>query len=190
MPQKIIGHQVFKFNPDGKLLMTLGKTGGNRPGQPAERDSFYQPNDVLVAPNGDIFVAEGHGGENGRISKFNKDGKFIKEWGKRGSAIGQFNQPHSLAMDSRGRLFVADRSNNRLQIFDQEGGFLEEWKQFSRISGLFIDRNDWLYAADSESSNRSNAGWKRGIRIGSARDGKVTAFIPDPEWTPELRPKA
>jgi sugar lactone lactonase YvrE len=117
--------------------------------------------------------------------KFSKDGKFIKTWGKRGSAAGEFDTPHGLAFDSRGRLFVADRGNNRIQIFDQDGKFLEEWKQFSRPSGIYIDRNDVLYVADSESNSKTNPGWKRGIRIGSVKDGKVTAFIPDPEPDPE-----
>jgi sugar lactone lactonase YvrE len=181
------GHIVVKFNQEGKVLLTLGKIGvaGDGP------DTFNQPSDVVTAPNGDIFVADGHGGNtNARIVKFNKDGKFIKTWGKKGTAPGEFDTPHSLAMDSRGRLFVADRNNNRLQIFDQDGKFLEEWKQFSRISGLYIDRNDVLYAADSESNARRHAGWKRGIRIGSAKDGKVTAFIPDPEPNPDSGPGA
>ena len=117
-----------------------------------------------------------------RISKFTKDGKFIKSWGKLGSAPGEFRTPHSLAFDSRGRLFVADRGNVRLQIFDQDGKFLEESKQFSRLSGIYIDKNDMLYGADSESSLTSHpGGWKRGIRIGSAKDLKVTTLIPDPE---------
>jgi sugar lactone lactonase YvrE len=176
-PGATIGHQVFKFSPDGRLLMTLGKPGGG-----ADPDYFYQPNDVLAAPNGDIFVAEGHGGANSRILKFTKDGKLIKVIGKKGSGPGEFDQPHALAMDSRGRLFVGDRGNNRIQILDQEGGFIADWRQFSRASGLYIDRNDILYAADSESGSaaKNRPEWKRGIRIGSARDGKVTAFIPDP----------
>ena len=171
------GHQVFKYSPDGKLLLTLGKPGGA-----AAPDFFYQPNDVLVAPNGDIFVAQGHGAPNDRIFKFSKDGKPIKAWGKRGTAPGEFDQPHALAMDSRGRLFVGDRNNNRIQIFDQDGTFLEEWKQFSRPSGLYIDRQDTLYVADSESESvaRNHNGWKRGIRVGSAKDGSVKYFIPDP----------
>ena len=173
------GHQVFKFSPDGKLLMTLGKAGGGD-----DSEFFRNPNDILVAPNGDIFVSEGHGGANGRILKFTKDGKFIKSFGKKGSAPGEFDQPHALAMDSKGRLFVGDRTNNRVQIFDQDGKFIAEWKQFGRPSGLYIDKNDVLYSADSESNDRgaygNNPGWKRGIRIGSAKDGKVTAFIPDP----------
>ncbi len=171
------GHQVFKFSPDGKVLMTLGKprVAGNGP------DTFNSPSDVLVAPNGDIFVADGHGGDtNARIVKFAKDGAFIKAWGKKGSGPGEFNVPHSLAMDSSGRLFVGDRSNSRIQIFDQDGKLLAEWKQFGRPSGVFIDRNDVIYVADSESNNTQNPGFKRGLRIGSAKDGKVTALIPDP----------
>ncbi|HYR92526.1 MAG TPA: peptidyl-alpha-hydroxyglycine alpha-amidating lyase family protein [Terriglobia bacterium] len=171
------GNQVFKFSPDGKLLMTLGKPGGA-----AEPEFFYQPDDVLVAPNGDIFVSEGHGGGNNRILKFSKDGKLIKTWGKLGTAPGEFDQPHALAMDSRGRLFVGDRNNNRIQIFDQDGKFIAEWKQFSRPSGVYIDKNDNIYVADSESVSvtRSHDGWKRGIRVGSAKDGSLKYFIPDP----------
>ena len=148
--------------------------------------TFNQPSDVITNANGDIFVADGHGGNsNARIVKFDKNGKFIKTWGKKGSAPGEFDIPHSLAFDSRGRLFVADRNNVRLQIFDQEGNFIDQWYQFSRISGIFIDKNDMLYAADSESSPTSHpGGWKRGMRIGSARDGKVLYFIPDPQIEP------
>lgn len=175
------GHIVVKFSPEGKVLLTLGKAGV--PGD--SQETFNQPSDVITASNGDIFVADGHGGNtNARIVKFDKNGKFIKSWGKKGSAPGEFDTPHSLAFDSKGRLFVADRNNNRIQIFDQDGKFLEEWKQFSRISGLYI-RNDILYAADSESNTARHPGWKRGIRIGSAKDGKVTAFIPDPEANPD-----
>ena len=176
------GHQVFKFSPEGKVLLTLGKAGvaGDGP------DVFNQPSDVVVASSGEIFVADGHDeGSNARIVKFTKEGKFVKTWGKRGSGPGEFDTPHGLAFDSRGRLFVADRGNNRIQIFDQEGKFLEEWKQFSRPSGIFIDANDVLYVADSESNGKVNPGFKRGIRVGSAKDGKVTAFIPDPEPNPE-----
>jgi sugar lactone lactonase YvrE len=181
-PTTLIGHQVFKFSPDGKVLLTLGKPGGNQPGKPAEPSSFYQPNDVVVAPNGDIYVSEGHGGANSRIVKFTKDGKFIAEWGKKGSGRGELDQPHALAFDSRGRLFVGDRSNNRIVILDQQGTVLDQWTQFSRPSGIYIDRNDRLYVADSESESvsRNHDGWKRGIRIGNAKDGTVVAFIPDP----------
>jgi sugar lactone lactonase YvrE len=176
------GFQVVKFSPEGKVLMTLGKAGGGTEAP----ESFNQPNDVAIAPNGDIFVAEGHTPMMGtaQILKFTKDGKFIKKWGKHGSGPGEFEVPHALAFDSRGRLFVGDRANNRVQIFDQDGKFIAEWKQFSRPSGLYIDKNDILYVTDSESTDKQgygyNPGWKRGIRIGSVKDGVVTAFIPDP----------
>jgi DNA-binding beta-propeller fold protein YncE len=188
-PAKIIGHQVYKFSPQGKLLLALGKAGGNRPGEPADPGSFYQPNDVITNDKGEIFVVEGHSDAataTARLVKLDRTGKFIKETGKRGNAPGEFLQPHALAFDSKGRLFVADRSNNRIQIFDQDLNLLDTgWEQYSRISGLAIDRNDMLYAADSESGSvaPSRPEWKRGIRIGSIRegkDGKIHAFIPDP----------
>jgi len=169
-----VGHQVLKFSPDGKLLLSLGKAGGA-----AEPDYFYQPNDVLVAPNGDIFVSEGHGGRGARVLKFDKSGKFLMQFGKPGSGPGEFNVPHALAMDSRGRLFIGDRANNRIQIFDQQGQFIAEWRQFGRPSGVHIDRNDVIYVADSESGDNRNPDYKRGIRVGSAKDGSVTALIPD-----------
>jgi DNA-binding beta-propeller fold protein YncE len=176
------GHQVIKFSPDGKVLMRLGKAGvaGSGP------DEFNAPSAVYVAPNGDIFVADGHGGNtNSRIVKFAPDGKFIKTWGKKGSAPGEFDIPHTLAMDSQGRLFVGDRQNNRIEIFDQDGKFLDQWFQFSRPSGVFIDKHDTIYVADSESESvsKNHDGWKRGIRIGKVSDGVVTAFIPDPAET-------
>ena len=171
------GHQVFKLSPQGKVLMTLGKPGiaGDGP------DTFNAPTDVFVAANGDVFVSDGHGGDtNARVVKFSKDGKFISAWGKRGSGPSEFALPHALAIDSAGRLFVADRGNNRIEIFDQNGKFISEWKQFGRPSGLFIDKNDILYCMDSESTPATNRGFRRGLTIGSARDGTVTTFIPAP----------
>jgi DNA-binding beta-propeller fold protein YncE len=187
-PANPVGHQIFKFSPDGKVLLALGKPGGNRPGQPADPASFYQPNDIITNDKGEIFVVEGHGDGAAiqRLSKFDRAGKFLKETGARGNGPGQFVQPHALAFDSKGRLFVADRSNNRIQIYDQDLNLLETgWEQYSRISGLSIDKNDMLYAADSESGsvNPAHGEWKRGIRIGSirdGRDGKIRYFIPDP----------
>ncbi len=173
------GHQVIKFTPQGKELMRLGKAGvaGVGPGE------LTAPSDVLVAPNGDIFVVDEHGIEGiNRVQKFSKDGTFIKQWGKTGTGPGEFLDPHALAMDSQGRLFVGDRKNNRIQIFDQDGNHIASWTQFGRPSGIYIDDNDILYSADSESNFTTNAGWMRGIRIGSVTDGLVTAFIPDPQW--------
>ena len=177
------GHQVFKFSPKGKVLLTLGKPGVAGSGE----DAFNRPSAVAIGMNGDIFVADGHGGDsNARIVKFSKRGKFIMTWGKKGTAPGEFDIPHALALDSKGRLFVADRGNNRIQIFDQSGKFIDQWPQFSRPSGIFIDRNDVLYVADSESGSvaKDHAAWKRGIRIGSAKDGSLIAFIPDPNTDP------
>jgi len=178
------GQQVFKFNQDGKLLLALGKAGVAGPGM----DTFDQPTEVAIAPNGDIFVSDGHGTAptaNARIMKFDKTGKFLKTWGKKGKGPGEFDVPHTLAFDSRGRLFVGDRQNNRIEIFDQDGRFIAEWKQFGRPSGIFIDKNDVLYVGDSESRNGDpgygyNPGCRRGIRIGSAKDGSVKFFVPDP----------
>ena len=174
------GHQIFKFSPDGKLLLTLGSAGGAR-----DPGFFLQPNNMLVAPDGSIFVVEGHSsaaGATARVLKFSKDGKLVASWGTKGSGPDEYDQPHAIAMDSKGRLFVGDRSNNRIKILDQNGKLLDTWYQFSRPSGIWIDRDDNIYVSDSESGSvaRNRPEWKRGIRIGSAKDGKVVAFIPDP----------
>ena len=176
------GHQVFKFDRNGRVLMTLGKAGVSGSGP----DLFDQPTDVVINASGEIFVSDSHrNGKNNRIVKFTKDGKFIKEWGRKGTGPGQISEPHTIALDSRGRLFVGDRENNRIQIFDQEGKLLDEWRQFGRPSGIYITKDDTIYVADSESGPDTGAhelpGTKKGIRIGSARDGSVTAFIEDME---------
>lgn len=173
-PQGTRGHQVIKFSPHGEVLMTLGT-----PGVPGDGpDHFISPSDVVVADNGDIFVADGHSGDgNNRVVKLSKEGKFIKAWGKTGYAPGEFRKLHAIAIDSQRRVFVADRSNNRIQIFDQEGNFLAIWTQFGRPSGIFFDKNDQIYVADSESDIVQNPGWEMGIRIGDARTGWVDAFI-------------
>jgi DNA-binding beta-propeller fold protein YncE len=178
------GHQVFKFSPDGKVLMTLGKAGVSGSGP----DLLDQPTDVVVAPDGTIFVTDSHrNGKNNRVVKFDKNGKFLKEWGRKGSGPGEFSEPHTIAMDSRGRLFVGDRENNRIQIFDQDGKLLDIWHQFGRPSGISITKDDTIYVTDSESGPDTGAhelsGIKKGIRIGSARDGRVTGFIEDSEST-------
>jgi hypothetical protein len=191
------GMVVHKFSPKGKLLMTLGKPGVAGDGQ--QTDAFNQPNDVAIAANGDIFVSEGHTSNTGsaRITKFDKNGKFIMQWGKHGSGPGEFEVPHALCFDSKGRLFVGDRGNSRVQVFDQNGKFLEEFTQFGKPSGIYVDKHDILYVADSESQEVAGArgpyglhpGWLRGIRIGSIQDGVVTAFIPDTETTGAKEPR-
>ena len=176
------GHEIIKFSPEGEVLMRIGEKGN--PGN--SRTQFLRPSDMLVAPDGSIFVVDGHHANgNNRVVKFDEEGNFLMEWGETGTGNGQFQDPHGLAMDSQGRLFVGDRANSRLQIFTQGGAHLETWHQFGRPSGLFIDENDVLYSADSESNTGRNAGWRRGIYIGSARTGFVTAFIPDPESDPD-----
>ena len=171
------GAVVVKFSPQGEVLMTLGKAG--MPGN--GRDYLDGPSGVVVAPNGDIYVADGHGGTtNDRIVKFAKDGKFITAWGKHGKAAGEFDTPHGIALDSAGRVYVADRANSRIQIFEPDGKFIAQWKQFGRPSDVAIDKNDNIYVADSQSTPANNPGFKQGIRIGNAKDGKVTAFIPEP----------
>ena len=186
------GHQVFKFSPDGELLMTLGM-GGMAGDPPAH---LNEPCDVVIAPNGDILVSEGHSGQVAdpppgtvsRISRFTKDGEFIGVIGKRGSGPGEFKTPHAIVFDSTGRLLVADRGNNRIQFLDEDYNYLDEWYQFSRPSSLFIDTNDMLYVADGESTPDSADApreWLRGIRIGSLTDGKVMYFIPQSVIAPE-----
>ena len=181
--EKQKGHTVVKFSPDGKVLLTLGKPGvaGNPP------EALTQPTSIVIASNGDLFISEGHNQNPdappetvSRISKFTKEGKFIKSFGKFGTGPGEFRGLHDIAMDADGRLFVADRGNMRIQILDQDGKYLGEWKQFSRPSGVYI-RNDLIYVTDSESNGVApHPGWKRGIRIGTIKDGKVLYRIPDP----------
>jgi len=181
------GSVVIKFSPQGQVLMTLGKPGvrGNPP------EALTDPTDILTDANGDIYVAESHTDVEdpnlvGRISVFDKTGKFLRTIGKTGTGPGEFRTPHALEFDSQGRLIVADRHNHRVQILTKEGRFIAEYKEFSRGSGLAIDQNDVIYVADSESDARRHPGWRKGIRIGSLKDGKVTMFIPPhPNNTPD-----
>src|SRR5262245_38333991 len=177
--EKPKGHVVVKFSPQGKMLMTIGTPGvaGDPP------SALTEPTSVVIARNGDIFIAEGHSGQYedagpnsvGRISVFNKDGRYIRSFGKWGPGPGEFRTPHDIAMDAQGHLFVADRGNMRVQILEQDGTFITEWKQFGRPSGVYI-RDGLLYVADSESNGFPSAahpGWQRGIRIGNLSDGAV-----------------
>lgn len=178
-----IGHQVIKFSADGRVLMTLGQKGVGGDGP----NLLHSPNDVVIDPrDGDIFVVDSHRrGLNNRIVHYTAKGEFIKEWGSKGAQRGQLSEPHTIAMDSKGRLFVGDRENNRIQIFTQEGEFVDEWRQFGRPSGIFITADDRIYVADSESGPDTGAGElmgiMKGIRIGSAVDGTVDSFIEDME---------
>ncbi len=179
-----VGHVIYKYSPNGELLLTLGKVGIAGDGV----DTFDRPTDVAVAPSGEIFVTDGHG-QNNRVVRFSSKGDFLGSWGGTGSGPGNFNQPHTIAIDSQGRVFVGDRGNNRVQIFDGDGNFIDEWRQFGRPSGISINRaTDMLYVTDSTSNSRSAPSVRRGIYVGSARTGEVMYFIPDPDleqadWT-------
>src|SRR6185295_1227188 len=161
----VMGQKVLKLSPNGQVLMTLGKEGvsGNSP------ETFDRPTGVAIAPNGDIFVTDGHlpnAHNNGRVLKFSKDGRFIKTWGKKGSAPGDFDEPHSIALDTQGRVFVADRGKNeRIEIFDADGNFIAEWKHLGRASGVYVDANDNLYVGDTVPQGKRVAGKKDGIWI-------------------------
>lgn len=190
------GFVMHKFTPDGKLLMTLGKPGVSKAGP----DTFIGPTACAIAPNGDVIIADGHWPrpttaqqDGDRIVRYTTDGKFVTAFGKMGPGPGEFIGPHAVAFDSQGRLFVADRSNNRVQVFDKDLKFLDDWRHFGRPSGVFILKDDTLIVSDSESgfpiggppiapegggNALRNPGWKNGIRIGSARDGSLRQFIP------------
>jgi len=183
------GHQVHKFSPKGEKLLSLGIAGtpGSADGQ------FNQPNDVIVGPDGSIYVADGHDaqgmttpnavaegikrGATSRISKFSSDGKFIKSWGGIGVRHGEFRTPHALAFDAKGRLWVADRGNHRIELFDQNGTYLESRYTFGRPSGIFI-KGDTVYVIDSESGPYNHPNWRDGVRIGSVDEDRVVGFIP------------
>ena len=173
-PDGTRGHIVVKFSPTGERLMTLGtpgKAGGGR-------DHFNAPADVVVADDGSIFVADGHQNDgNNRVVKFAPDGTYIKEWGQTGYGPSEFRTLHAIALDNDGRLFVADRSNNRIQIFDQEGEFIAQWLQFGRPSGISFDAHGRIYVADSESDDLQNPGFEMGIRIGDVATGWVNEFV-------------
>jgi sugar lactone lactonase YvrE len=174
------GHQVFKFSPDGKVVMTLGTAGVAG----ADASHFNGPTGVAIAPNGDIWITDGHRGGNNRLVRFSKDGKFIQAWGggvgSESAKDAEFNDPHDLAIDpTTGNVFVADRGNNRIQKFDPTGKFITKWTQFGRPSAVFVDTKGVIYVGDGMSNAQWNQGWERGIRVGDAKTGWVTAFIPD-----------
>ncbi|MEM7417266.1 MAG: peptidyl-alpha-hydroxyglycine alpha-amidating lyase family protein [Gemmatimonadota bacterium] len=184
------GHQVFKFSPEGEVLLTLGVAGqpGSEPGQ------FNQPNDVVTGPDGSIYVSDGHNGQGminfaameagreagqtARIIKFSPEGEYLMEWGQLGVLHGEFRTPHALAFDSQGRLFVADRGNHRIEIFDQDGNYLDSRYAYGRISGIYITPDDMLYAIDSESSPTNHPNWRNGVRIGHVDEDRIVGFIP------------
>lgn len=136
-------HQVFKFGPDGNLLMTLGVP--RVPG--SDSLHFDKPSDVAVAPDGSLFVTDGYG--NSRVIKLSKEGKYLFEWGKKGTGPGEFDIPHSVSLDSEVNVYVADRDNNRIQKFDPDGKFLLDWcnNEANKLYALSVS-NDKVFAVD------------------------------------------
>ena len=192
--KKQMGHQVLKFSPDGKVVMRLGEARVSG----ADEKHFNGPTGVVVADNGDIWITDGHGsaqrgpnkdnmygsrGGNNRLVRFSKDGKFIKAWGggvgSEGSLPLQFNDPHDIAIDAEGRIYVADRGNQRIQVLDKEGNFITRWTQFGKPSAVAVDNKGNIYVADGMSDARWNPGWERGIRVADIKTGWIKAFIPD-----------
>ena len=179
------GHQVIKFSPSGEVLFRLGTPGvaGSGP------RSFNSPSDVVVAPNGTVFIADGHNNDgNNRVVTYTSDGEYVRAWGRTGYGPQEFRALHAIDMDSNGRIFVGDRSNNRIQIFEEDGTHLATWTQFGRPSGIAFDGNGQIFVADSESDNVQNPGWEMGIRIGDVETGWVTDFIIYPWGDPREVP--
>jgi hypothetical protein len=174
------GQEVLKLSPAGKVLMTIGKEGvsGNGP------DTFDRPTGVAVAPNGDVFVTDGHAPNqhnSARVVKFSRDGRFIKTWGHKGTAPGDFDEPHDIFIGgSQDHVFIADRGNRRIQVFDQNGNFIAAWQQFGQPSSVFVGKDDTIYVGASFSDPAAKKGQLRGIVVGNAKDGSLKAFIPDP----------
>jgi DNA-binding beta-propeller fold protein YncE len=176
----VMGQEVLKLSPNGKVLLTLGKEGVAGAGP----DAFDRPTGVAIAPNGDVFVSDGHAPNKystGRIMKFSKDGRFIKSWGQKGSALGEFDEPHDIFVGgSHGWVYVADRRNDRIQVFDQDGKLIAAWKQFGQPSSVFVGKDDTIYVGASFPDASAKKGELRGIVIGNAVNGTLKAFIPDP----------
>ena len=177
--QRAIGSQALHLDKNGTTVAMLGKPGVSAAG----RDTLNKPSDIAIGRNGDIFVADGHSGGAARLVKFNSHGEYVTECGSRGAGPGQMGQPHALAMDSQGRIFLADRTNNRINIYDQDCRFLTEWRQFGRPSWIAIDAKDTIFVVDTQTTD-GRAGFENGIYIGNARDGRVTGFIP------KIRPRS
>jgi streptogramin lyase len=196
--KKRLGHQVYKFSHDGKLLMKLGTAGVSG----ADDTHMDGPMGVVVGPNGDIWVTDGHRGPqtgsnkdnmfgscggNNRLIHFSGDGKFIKAWrggiGSEGHGPLQFNDPHGIYIDADGTMCIADRGNLPVQVIDKEGNFKTQWLQYGKPSAVALDGKGNIFVADGMADMHWNPGWERGIRVGDIKTGYVKAFIPDEEAT-------
>ena len=177
------GMQVVKLSPDGKVLLKVGKAGEPGLGD----DAFNAPTGVAVLSTGEILIAEGHGSKlnKSRVNVYDKNGKFLRSFAKHGTGEGELTEPHAIAVDKQDHIYVADRTGARVNVYDKTGKFLASWKQFGRPSGVWVDNNDMIYVADSQSAAdpkeaNYNGGCKMGIRVGSVKDGKVLYYIPPP----------
>jgi DNA-binding beta-propeller fold protein YncE len=179
-----VTHQVMKFTNEGQLLLTLGIKG--QPG--ADAKTFNRPTDVAFTPSGDFFVSDGYG--NSRVVKFSAQGKYLLEWGKRGTGPGEFNLPHVMAVDSKRRLYVSDRENNRIQIFDLNGKFLNQWTHTGATQGMAITPKDELWIV-THRDNIENVTYDtlagRIMRIG-VETGKILGAMESPGHWLELSP--
>lgn len=134
------GQVIYKMDPQGKIVMQLGKKGVAGAGH----DTFNLPTDVAFAPNGDFYVSDGYAGN--RVVKFSRDGKYLLEWGTRGTGPGQFELPHNVVVDAAGRVYVAERETRRIEVFDPNGRFLEQWPTLEGVSGLFMTKDQHIWA--------------------------------------------
>ncbi|HEY2934055.1 MAG TPA: peptidyl-alpha-hydroxyglycine alpha-amidating lyase family protein [Acidobacteriota bacterium] len=132
-------HQVYRFTREGKLLQTWGIKGQTG----TDDKTFDKPTDIAFAANGDFYISDGYG--NSRVVKFNREGKYLLSWGKRGTGPGEFHTVHSVGLDSKGRVYVSDRENNRIQIFSPKGEFLKQWTHLGATQDLFITPGDEMW---------------------------------------------
>lgn len=138
-------HQVLKFSPVGKLLLSLGKSGTAGDGV----DEFNKPTDIAFGSEGELYVTDGYG--NNRVMKFTPNGGFLAQWGEAGNGPGQFNLPHSIVIDRQGRILVGDRENDRVQVFESNGKLLATWPGFAPF-GLAYDKDGQLFVADGRAN--------------------------------------
>lgn len=134
------GHVIYKTSQDGQVLMQLGTKGVSG----MSDYTFNLPTDVAFAPNGDVYVSDGYG--NARVVKYSADGRYLLQWGKRGTGPGEFGLPHNLVVDALGRVYVTDRDNQRIQVFDSNGKFLTQWEKTGGISTLFMTKDQHIWA--------------------------------------------
>jgi sugar lactone lactonase YvrE len=164
------GHMVVKMDDKGRVRMVLGRK--NTKGE--TNDLFNRPTDIGFGPNGDVYITDGYG--NSRVVQYTREGKFVRTWGKKGSGEGEFDLPHGIAIDKRGRVYVGDRENRRMQVFDADGKFITQWKHVGSPWGVVITSDDHLYMCD---------GYNNRI-LKTDLDGKILGVLGGPGKFPGL----